>query len=70
MSDSETNLRIMARGLRFPEGPIAMADGSVIEPDDFINQIEVANGSSELEVRCAALCKALHSFTCGTQTAV
>ena len=32
------NLRIVARGLRFPEGPIAMADGSVL-------LVEVARGT-------------------------
>ena len=26
------NLRVVATGLRFPEGPVAMADGSVPEP--------------------------------------
>jgi gluconolactonase len=29
-SGSKTNLRVVARGLRFPEGPIAMSDGSVV----------------------------------------
>ena len=38
MSGSKTNLRVVARGLRFPEGPIAMADGSVL-------LVEVARGT-------------------------
>jgi len=25
-----TDLKVVARGLRFPEGPVAMADGSVV----------------------------------------
>ena len=37
-SGSGTNLRILARGLRFPEGPIALADGSVL-------LVEVARGT-------------------------
>ena len=28
--NSGANLRVVARGLRFPEGPIAMSDGSVL----------------------------------------
>jgi gluconolactonase len=30
MADIRSDIRIMASGLRFPEGPVAMADGSVI----------------------------------------
>jgi gluconolactonase len=33
-----TDMRIMARGLRFPEGPVAMADGSVV-------LVEIARGT-------------------------
>ena len=37
-SESNMNPRIVARGLRFPEGPIAMDDGSVL-------LVEVARGT-------------------------
>ena len=36
--NSGANLRVVARGLRFPEGPIAMSDGSVL-------LVEVARGT-------------------------
>ena len=42
------NLRIVARGLRFPEGPIAMADGSVLLVEDATGRGPVIRGRIDL----------------------
>jgi gluconolactonase len=50
MSEELTNVRCVARGLRFPEGPVALADGSVLVTEMRSGAIVRASPTGELTV--------------------